>query len=143
MPIRAIALAIIAAVALTGPACSSDDNPLEPSPTLNVPFSTTDLVVGTGTEATIGRRVTVQYTGWLYSTTAPDNKGSQFDSNTITVPQLGTGVIQGFSQGIVGMRVGGRRRVVIPPALGYGNQIQNGIPANSTLLFEIALIDVQ
>jgi FKBP-type peptidyl-prolyl cis-trans isomerase FkpA len=142
MQIRAIALALIAAVALTGAACSSDDNPLNPSPTLNVPFSATDQVVGTGAEATLGRRATVQYTGWLYSTTAAENKGSQFDSGSFTFT-VGTGVIQGFSQGVVGMRVGGRRRVVIPPALGYGNQIQNGIPANSTLIFEITLLDVQ
>lgn len=139
---RALALALIAAVALTGAACSSDDNPLLPSPSINVPFSTTDLQVGTGAEATVGRRATVQYTGWLYSTTAADNKGAQFDSGSFTFT-VGTGVIQGFSQGVTGMRVGGRRRVVIPPALGYGNQVQQGIPANSTLLFEITLLDVQ
>src|SRR6478609_7238692 len=116
MQLRALALALITAVTLTGAACSTD-NPLEPSPTINVPFSTTDIVVGTGTEATLGRRATVTYTGWLYSTTAADNKGTQFDTGSFTFT-VGTGVIQGFSQGVVGMRVGGTRRVVIPPALG-------------------------
>ena len=84
----------------------------------------------------------VRYTGWLYSTTASENKGTQFDSGTFPFT-VGSGVIQGFSMGVTGMQVGGIRRVVIPPSLGYGGQANGSIPANSTLLFEIELLSVQ
>jgi FKBP-type peptidyl-prolyl cis-trans isomerase FkpA len=88
-----------------------DANPAAPS--FNVPYSQSDLRVGTGTEATAGRRVTVNYTGWLYSATAPENKGEQFDSSlsagrTPYAFTIGAGeVIRGWDQGVVGMRVGG------------------------------------
>ena len=130
---------------LAGCGSDSDGSPTSPSPapTINVPFSATDLRVGTGAEATTGRSVTVRYTGWIYSTTAADNKGTQFDSSTINVT-VGQGVIQGFSMGLIGMRVGGARRVVIPPNLGYGNNSPGApIRPNETLLFEIELLAVQ
>lgn len=137
--------------ALAGSACGGGDgggnSPTAPS--ANVPFSTTDLQVGTGTEATPGRAVAVNYTGWLYSTTSADNKGARFDSSLDPGRQplvftVGSNqVIAGFSQGVQGMRVGGTRRVVIPPNLGYGGQANGPIPANSTLLFEITLVAVQ
>ena len=120
-----------------------------PAPTINVPFSATDLRVGTGAEATASRTVAVNYTGWTYSTTATDNKGTQFDSSlspgrspyVMTPPW---NAIQGFSMGVNGMRVGGLRRVVIPPNLGYGNNSPGApIRANETLLFEIELVSVQ
>jgi FKBP-type peptidyl-prolyl cis-trans isomerase FkpA len=136
---------LMAVLALAGAGCGSGYNntsPTSPSPPVNVPFSTTDLRTGTGAEATVGRAAQVRYTGWLYSTTGTDNKGSQFDSGTFTFT-VGTGVIQGFSQGVTGMRVGGLRRVVIPPSLGYGSQPNGPIPANSTLIFEIELLAVQ
>ena len=113
------------------------------SPTINVPFSATDLRVGTGAEATTGRNVTVRYTLWIYSTTAADNKGNQIESNTFPFV-VGQGVVPGFSMGVNGMRVGGLRRVVIPPNLGYGNNPpDNRIRPNETLLFEIELLSVQ
>jgi FKBP-type peptidyl-prolyl cis-trans isomerase len=139
---------LLAVFALLGTlaGCGSDDgSPTAPSPapTINVPFSATDLRVGTGAEATTGRLVTVRYSGWLYSTTAADNKGTPFDSGTINVT-VGQGVIQGFSMGLIGMRVGGARRVVIPPNLGYGNNSPGApIRPNETLLFEIELLAVQ
>src|SRR5687767_2133439 len=124
-------------VGLVTAGCGGDDGGTPtaptPAPTINVPFSATDLRVGTGAEATTGRAVTVRYAGWLYSTTAPDNKGTPFDSGTINVT-VGQGVIQGFSMGLVGMRVGGLRRVVIPPNLGYGNNTPGApIRPNETL----------
>jgi FKBP-type peptidyl-prolyl cis-trans isomerase len=132
--------AVAAAVSLAV-ACGS--NPAAPS----APFSTTDLRVGAGAEAMTGRSVTVNYTGWLYAANQPDNKGSQFDSSVGRAPfgfVLGAGaVISGWDRGVVGMRVGGLRRVVIPPELGYGNQANGPIPANSTLVFEIELLSVQ
>jgi FKBP-type peptidyl-prolyl cis-trans isomerase FkpA len=117
------------------------------SPGVVVPFSQVDLRVGTGADATTGKRVTVNYTGWLYDPAKTDQKGSQFDTSAARGPfafTLGAGaVIKGWDQGLVGMKVGGQRRLVIPPALGYGSVANGPIPANSTLLFEVELIDVQ
>lgn len=130
-------------LAVTGAACGDDDSPTAPS--LGIPYSSTDLVVGTGNPATLGRSITVTYTGWLYSTTAADNKGTQFDTNQTGFSYVhGSGVIAGFTQGINGMRVGGRRRVVIPPSLGYGSAgSPPTIPGNSTLIFELELTAAQ
>lgn len=103
--------------------------------------------MGTGTEATAGKTVRVYYTGWLYSTTATDNKGGVFDSNTSGLGfsfTIGAGtVIKGWDQGVPGMKVGGKRRLIIPPELGYGvNGSGSVIPGNATLIFEIELLGV-
>lgn len=137
--IRSLRLACVAVVLAAALGCGDDDTPTSPS--LNIPFSTTDLRVGTGALATSGSSLNVRYAGWLYSLTAADNKGSQFDSGLLTFT-VGTGVITGFSNGAVGMRVGGLRKVVIPPDQGYGSTAQDKIPANSTLLFEIELLSI-
>ena len=86
----------------------------------------------------------MSYTGWLYDTGRPNGKGTQFDSGTFPFVVGGTGVIPGFSQGVLGMKVGGQRRVIIPPALAYGsNPPSSAITPNATLLFDITLISVQ
>jgi FKBP-type peptidyl-prolyl cis-trans isomerase FkpA len=133
---------VVIGLALFVSACGgSDSTPTAPS--ANVPFSTTDLRVGTGAEATIGRTVSVNYSGWLYNSLGTDNKGSRFDAGTFSFT-VGQGVIQGFSQGTIGMREGGLRRVVIPPSLGYGAAgSPPTIPGNSTLIFEIELLTVR
>jgi FKBP-type peptidyl-prolyl cis-trans isomerase len=101
----------------------------------------TDEVVGTGAEAVTGKNVTVNYIGTLTNGTKFD---SSFDRNQPFSFQLGGGqVIKGWDQGVVGMKVGGKRKLVIPPSLGYGNQANSSIPANSTLIFEITLVSVQ
>lgn len=132
---------ILAAATLTA-ACSGDDTPTSPS--ANVPFTRTDLRVGTGTEATAGRTVTVNYEGWLWSATGTDNKGARFDGGQYAFV-LGTGnAIAGWHQGLTGMRVGGQRRLIIPPELGYGPQGRPPtIPGNSTLVFDVELVSVQ
>lgn len=146
---RFATLVFALALSFTGAACGGDDDNGTPtSPSLGIPFSTTEIVVGTGAEALNGRRVTVNYTGWLYSTTAPDNKGTQFDTSIGKTPFVrpvlgGGGVVVGFDRGIIGMRVGGQRRVVIPPELGYGSAANGSIPGNSTLIFELDLLSVQ
>ncbi len=100
-----------------------------------------DLVVGQGVEAKEGNVITVNYTGWL-------ENGTQFDSSLSPgrdplVITLGAGeVIQGWDEGIPGMKVGGKRRLTIPPHLAYGNQAVDPIPANSTLIFEVDLLGV-
>jgi len=136
------AFSFVLAAALAVSACGGGDS-TPTAPSANVPFSTVDLRVGTGTEATTGRVVTLNYSGWLYNSAGTDNKGSRFDAGTFSYT-VGQGVIPGFSQGTVGMRVGGLRRVVIPPSLGYGAAGRPPeIPGNSTLIFELELLSVQ
>lgn len=123
----------------------SDDNssPTAPSEvTGSAPFSTTDLVVGTGAEAMSGQPITVNYTLWLYSDSAAENKGRQVQSSRFSFTLGVGGVIRGWDQGIPGMRVGGRRRLVISPDLGYGNNPPSDIPVNATLLFEVELLSI-
>lgn len=118
----------------------------DPSQNLNVPFSQTDLVVGTGRQAANGNNVTVNYTGWLYNPSAAENKGTQFDTSALRGPflfKLGQrAVIPGWDQGVVGMAVGGKRRLIIPPSLGYGSAGNGPIPPNATLVFDIELLTV-
>ncbi|HUC19974.1 MAG TPA: FKBP-type peptidyl-prolyl cis-trans isomerase [Candidatus Polarisedimenticolaceae bacterium] len=101
----------------------------------------TDEVVGTGTEAVAGKKVTVHYTGTLTNGTKFD---SSVDRNQPFSFNLGGGqVIKGWDEGVVGMKVGGKRKLVIPPELGYGSQQVSSIPANSTLVFEVELLGVE
>jgi FKBP-type peptidyl-prolyl cis-trans isomerase len=107
------------------------------------PFAQQDLRIGA-----VGRRVTVNYTGWLYDPTRMENKGQQFDTSVGRPPfgfTLGAGqVIRGWDQGVPGMKVGGQRRLTIPPDLAYGSNGAGGvIPPNATLVFDVDLIDVQ
>jgi FKBP-type peptidyl-prolyl cis-trans isomerase FkpA len=111
-------------------------------------FTRTDTVVGTGREAQKGRRLSVNYTGWLYDNTSGDLKGRMFDTSKGRGPfdfVLGAGqVIPGWDQGFDGMKVGGHRRLIIPPDLAYGVDGAGGvIPPNATLVFEMELLDVQ
>ena len=124
------------------------DSPASPSVVaVNVPFSTTDLVAGNGASVVAGRSLSVAYTGWLYDASAPDNKGTMFDSATAANPftfVIGLGsVIAGWDQGLLEMRVGGLRRIIIPPELGYGSSGAGAIPGNATLIFEIELLSMQ
>jgi FKBP-type peptidyl-prolyl cis-trans isomerase FkpA len=120
--------------------------PAKPEAVLQV----TDVVQGIGDEALPGLVVVVHYTGWLYDPAAPEQRGKKFDSSRdrfqpFSFP-LGAGhVIKGWEQGVPGMRVGGVRRLVIPPSLGYGDRnIDNGlIPPFSTLLFEVELLGLE
>jgi FKBP-type peptidyl-prolyl cis-trans isomerase FkpA len=130
-------------------ACGGSDD--EAAAIVPVTMSKADLAVGTGNEAINGNLVTVAYTGWLYDSTATGNKGAKFDEATAASPftfQLGKGVgegavIAGWDQGVVGMRVGGKRLLVIPPGLAYGAQAHGSIPANSTLVFEIEVLAIK
>jgi FKBP-type peptidyl-prolyl cis-trans isomerase len=102
-----------------------------------------DIVVGTGPAAKSGSTVSVIYTGWLASNcqkfdSSYDHGGQSFDL------ALGKGqVIKGFDEGLVGMQKGGTRRISIPPALGYGSQAQQAIPADSTLIFDVTVVSVK
>lgn len=109
----------------------------------------TDVQMGDGAKAVAGADIVVHYTGWLYDTEQPDNKGAKFDSSVdrnqpFEFP-LGAGrVIKGWDQGFDGMQVGGKRVLVIPPDMGYGSQGAGGvIPPDATLMFEVELLEVR
>lgn len=108
----------------------------------------TDVVQGSGAEAKSGM-VKVHYTGWLHDPSQPDGRGKKFDSSVDRGQpfefQLGAGqVIKGWDQGVAGMRVGGKRTLVIPASLGYGQRGAGGaIPPNATLQFDVELLDAR
>ncbi len=110
-----------------------------------------DIKVGTGPVAKPGMEVLVQYTGWLYDEHASDKRGREFDStskrnDTPFRFTLGTGqVIKGWDQGVVGMRVGGVRELLIPADLAYGSRGAGGgvIPPGASLVFRVRLVDAQ
>lgn len=101
-----------------------------------------DVKVGDGTEAVSGKKVSVHYTGWLTNGTKFD---SSVDRGQTFSFQLGAGqVIKGWDQGVAGMKVGGKRQLIIPPTMGYGERGAGGvIPPNATLVFDVELKDVQ
>ena len=111
------------------------------SPTVTASgLSITDLDLGNGKEATAGQKVTVNYKGML-------ENGKEFDSSYDRGPfsfSLGAGqVIKGWDEGVAGMKIGGKRKLIIPPELGYGSRGAGGvIPPNATLVFEVELLDV-
>jgi FKBP-type peptidyl-prolyl cis-trans isomerase FkpA len=129
-----------AAVAPAAPAA-----PVAPAPQVKI----IDLKVGTGAEAIPGQTVRVHYTGWLYKELAPKQRARQFDSSVGREPlefQLGAGrVIKGWEQGVAGMKVGGKRTLIIPSELGYGKRGAGGgmIPPDADLVFDVELLGVK
>jgi FKBP-type peptidyl-prolyl cis-trans isomerase len=108
-----------------------------------------DSTTGSGAEAASGKTVTVHYTGWLYDGKAGDHHGKKFDSSKDHGDpfefRLGAGqVIRGWDQGVAGMKVGGKRTLVIPAELGYGSRGAGGaIPPNAVLVFDVELLAVR
>ena len=149
-------LAAIVALSLLFSACSADSLPTGPdiaSATfatalgVNIPASTKtasglyyrDIAAGSGATVVSGQKLVVRYTGWLIN-------GTQFDSNQTGFGPftIGTGeVISGWDQGIVGMKVGGTRQLIIPPALAYGATAKGNIPGYSILVFNVTVISAQ
>ncbi|HEU5219998.1 MAG TPA: FKBP-type peptidyl-prolyl cis-trans isomerase [Gemmatimonadales bacterium] len=148
-------LAIASALSLGLAACS--DNSTVPTietttfaPSLGVDLAASvkapsglyyrDMTVGTGATVSNGQQLSMRYTGWLAT-------GSQFDSNVNGSPfsfHLGAGeVIDGWDLGVAGMKVGGRRQLVIPPALGYGSRGSGPIPGNAVLVFIVDVLSAQ
>jgi len=139
-PRRHYVFLVAAAFSLTAAGCG--DSPTEPTP--RAEYSQTDLRTGAGDTAVNGRRLTVNYTLWLYSQSGQDGKGRQIQTGPFTFT-LGVGaVIPGWDRGVPGMRVGGLRRLVLPPELAYGSAgSPPDIPPNATLVFEIDLLSMQ
>jgi len=154
---RSLALASAVAAIFIVPsgltlALAADTAPAPPQSKLGATVTQlqiSDTAVGTGAEAVKGKTVVVHYTGWLYDPAAPNSKGKKFDSSLdrgspFTFP-LGAGrVIKGWDEGVAGMRVGGKRTLVIPPAMAYGSRGAGGvIPPDATLLFDVELLGVR
>jgi len=137
-----LALAIVAAATPLGRADAAANQVIEMPNGLKY----TDTKTGDGATATSGNKVSVHYTGWLYNNGA---KGAKFDSSvergqpfqfTLGAHQ----VIAGWDEGVAGMKVGGKRTLIIPPELGYGARGAGGvIPPNATLMFDVELLGVQ
>jgi FKBP-type peptidyl-prolyl cis-trans isomerase FkpA len=139
-------IAGVFALALFVSGCGGDSGSAIPTaPSANVPFSTIDVRVGTGAEAVAGRFLSTRYSLWTYSATATENKGTAVESGPYNFTLASGAAIQGYLNGVTGMRVGGLRRVIVPPSLAYGNNPPPGgqIRANETLVFEIELLGVQ
>jgi FKBP-type peptidyl-prolyl cis-trans isomerase FkpA len=138
---RTFTASLILALTLGTVACMNDPGVTK--------LEMTDTTVGTGAEARAGRVVRVHYTGWLYDASKADKRGEKFDSSKdrnepFEFPLGGGQVIQGWDEGFAGMKVGGKRVLTIPPAMGYGARGAGGvIPPNATLVFEVELLDVK
>jgi FKBP-type peptidyl-prolyl cis-trans isomerase len=134
-------------------AASADAAPAATPPatgTESMPLQKIELAPGNGAEIKSGQTALVHYTGWLYDTAAPENKGKKFDSSVdrnepFEFP-VGAGmVIKGWDEGVVGMKVGSKRRLVIPPEMGYGARGAGGglIPGGATLVFDVELVEIR
>jgi FKBP-type peptidyl-prolyl cis-trans isomerase len=140
---------ILTAAALCAGCSPSAPSQLEEAPVSSAQLQITELKPGTGPAIKAGQTAVVHYTGWLYVEDAPDHKGSKFDSSVdrndpFSFPVGGGRVIQGWDQGVAGMQAGGKRRLVIPPDLGYGARGAGGaIPPNATLVFDVELLSIR
>ncbi|WP_246606488.1 FKBP-type peptidyl-prolyl cis-trans isomerase [Novilysobacter antarcticus] len=141
----------VLALALAGAllaACSPSTPPAPPNGSV-AELQRIDLVDGAGAVAAAGDEISVHYTGWVYDKDAPEQRGAQFDSSrergTPIEFVLGAGrVIRGWDDGVAGMRVGGKRVLLIPASQGYGQRGAGGvIPPDASLVFEVELMDVR
>ncbi len=141
---------MIAMLAITGCKADSKTSSKETAMKQNITeLVKNDTLVGEGREAEAGFNITVNYTGWLYDPSKADGKGTKFDSSLDRrepfVFFLGGGqVIQGWDEGFAGMKVGGKRTLVIPPNMGYGvHGAGSVIPPNATLIFDVELLGIK
>jgi FKBP-type peptidyl-prolyl cis-trans isomerase len=146
------------AVALLAVGCGSSDGgddggdfiPTDPSQ-VDIQFSATELVAGTGTEVVLGRTVSTNFELWLFNPNGPDGKGTRVqgssDAGVGSISfTVGTGqVVSGYDQGVIGMKAGGKRRIYVPWQFGYGaaGSAAGGIPPYAALVFEVELLEVK
>jgi FKBP-type peptidyl-prolyl cis-trans isomerase FkpA len=143
---------VLSAVLLTAiTACTGKPGPDAPPPAASsvTSLQTVELKPGAGAAVAAGQIAVVQYTGWLYETSAKDNKGKEFDSSRNSGQPfkfpVGTGsVIKGWDQGVLGMKIGESRRLIIPADLAYGDSGAAGaIPPGATLVFDVELVAIE
>lgn len=140
-------------VCLLAAACGEQQSPKSAPAAAAVPppsmLQKTDVVKGTGEGISLGQVAVVHYTGWLYDPTAPEQKGTKFDSSRDRGEPfkfaIGAGqVIRGWDEGVQGMQPGGQRRLVVPADLGYGDRgAGNVIPPGATLVFDVELLKIE
>lgn len=122
-------------------------NVMPTAPAVAVALQKIDTVVGTGKEAVAGATAVVHYTGWLYEPKSPQQHGAQFDSSSgrspFSFPLGGGQVIKGWDEGVQGMKVGGKRTLIIPASMGYGDSGAGPIPPNANLIFDVELLEVR
>ena len=140
----ALGLSLTLTLALAG--CERNKAPAA-APAATVAMQKIDTVPGTGKEAVAGATAVVNYTGWLYVPDALQQHGAQFDSSIGREPfsfRLGAGqVIKGWDEGVQGMKVGGKRTLVVPASMGYGEDGAGPIPPNANLVFDVELLEVR
>jgi FKBP-type peptidyl-prolyl cis-trans isomerase FkpA len=137
-------LFLVVAVALVASGCESGGgNPIDPSQ-VDIEFTTTDLVVGTGDPAVNGNVATFNYTGWLFDRSGTESKGRAFQSGTQVVTLGRRQIVPGVEQAILGMRLGGKRRAYIPSNLAYGSSgtSDGTIPPNAAVVFELEMTNL-
>ena len=140
---------ILVGIALLAVGCNPSAPPPAPKSDPPPQFKMTDIVVGTGSAIAAGKTAVVHYTGWLFDAMTPDHKGKKFDSSRdrgepFRFPVGGGQVIKGWDEGVVGMKIGGQRQLIIPPDKGYGERGAGGvIPPNATLLFDVELLGIE
>jgi len=142
-------IAAFSAVLALGGCGGGSDSSNPPAPVVASPavLTKTDTMLGAGATAALGQTITVHYTGWLYDSTKADFRGKKFQSTVDGAPvalvlQQGQ-IIEGWAQGVPGMKVGGKRTLLIPASLAYGATAREGIPANSGLVFDIELVSIK
>ncbi len=142
-----LGLASIAGIASVTDADAAGPNDLPKAPV--TALAKIDRTVGTGAEVTPGKMVSVHYTGWLYDPAAAEGRGKKFDSSLdrgqpFSFPLGGGMVIRGWDEGVAGMKIGGKRTLVIPAEMGYGARGAGGvIPPNATLIFDVELLGIR
>jgi len=152
--IAALAVAAMASAQTAQPPAKAPADTASPSLSSKIGAQVTelkkiDVKQGDGAEATAGKTVIVHYTGWLYDPAVADGHGAKFDSSLDRKSPfgfpLGAGrVIKGWDEGVAGMKVGGKRTLVIPPQMAYGERGAGGvIPPNATLIFDVELLEVK
>lgn len=149
------AFALLVLIAALAPLCSAQTPPATPpkdGSKMDATVTTLkkiDTKQGTGAEAVAGKPVSVHYTGWLYDPSKPEGKGAKFDSSVdrrepFVFPLGGGRVIRGWDEGVVGMKVGGKRTLIIPADMAYGARGAGGvIPPNAVLVFDVELLEVR
>lgn len=149
---KLITILLACACTFTLSACNAESTTQQEKPAMTstiTELQKIDTLVGSGREAEPGFNISVHYTGWLYDEKVADKKGQKFDSSVDRKQAfdfaLGAGqVIQGWDEGFAGMKVGGKRTLIIPSEMGYGARGAGGvIPPNATLVFDVELLDVK